>query len=86
VRYSVRSTLDVQSGAASAQGRWPPGGTAFDNMSTRPILGTRDWTRFEVVLDIPASAIGLAFGFFLAGLGSRGSMISRCETWARMCP
>jgi erythromycin esterase len=42
---------------------------AFDNMTTRRILGTRDWTRFEIVLDIPASAIGIAFGFFLSGTG-----------------
>ena len=72
VRYSgfVR-TLNVQSDGAALWLRadGPPGGTAFDNMSSRRILGTRDWTRFEVVLDIPESAIGLAFGFFLSGPG-----------------
>jgi erythromycin esterase len=72
IRYSgfVRSHEVRGDGAAlwlRADG--PPGGTAFDNMSARPIMGTRDWTRYDVVLDIPASAVGLAFGFFLSGPG-----------------
>lgn len=72
VRYSAFiRTLDVQGDGAALWLRadGPPGGTAFDNMSARPIVGTRDWNRFEIVLDIPASAIGLAFGFLLAGGG-----------------
>src|SRR5512140_278762 len=29
---------------------------AFDNMQTRPIKGTSDWKRYDVVLDVPAEA------------------------------
>ena len=42
---------------------------AFDNMQQRAIKGTTDWTRYEIVLDVPASAARLAFGILLAGGG-----------------
>src|SRR5262245_21787155 len=42
---------------------------AFDNMQGRPIKGTTDWKRVEVVLDVPDNAVGLAFGILLAGDG-----------------
>ena len=42
---------------------------AFDNMSNRPIRGTLDWTRYEVVLDVSEKAKGLAFGLLLGGPG-----------------
>lgn len=42
---------------------------AFDNMGKRPIKGTTDWTRYEVVLDVAPSAKNLAFGLLLAGPG-----------------
>ncbi len=45
-------------------------GIAFDNMKTRPIKGTTDWTRYDVVLDVPAAAIELAFGMGLDGYGA----------------
>lgn len=41
----------------------------FDNMNHRPVEGTADWTRCEIVLDVPAVAEALAFGFFLKGTG-----------------
>ncbi|MEO8377802.1 MAG: hypothetical protein ABI579_09025 [Candidatus Sumerlaeota bacterium] len=34
----------------------------FDNMSSRPIRTRADWVRYEVVLDVPAGAIGIALG------------------------
>jgi hypothetical protein len=47
-----------------------PGGIlAFDNMGTRPVKGTADWTRHEVVLDVPEAALRLAFGSLLMGTG-----------------
>ena len=41
----------------------------FDNMQGRPIKGTTDWTRYEIVLDVPPDAVRLAFGVLLAGGG-----------------
>jgi hypothetical protein len=46
---------------------------AFDNMDSRPVTGTTDWKRYEVVLDVPVGATGIAYGFFLRGKG---------EVWA----
>ena len=42
---------------------------SFDNMQNRPIKGTTDWQRYEVVLDVPDSAVGIAFGILLDGPG-----------------
>jgi len=42
---------------------------AFDNMFTRQIKNTTDWKRYEVVLDIPARAIGISYGALLNGKG-----------------
>jgi hypothetical protein len=44
-------------------------GTAFDNMQKRPIEGTTDWTRHEVVLDVADDSIQIAFGVLSAGTG-----------------
>lgn len=44
-------------------------GTAFDNMSDRPLRGSFGWQAAEVVLDIPADATTLSFGFLLEGRG-----------------
>ncbi|WP_413992187.1 hypothetical protein ACMDCR_08915 [Labrys okinawensis] len=41
----------------------------FDNMQQRPIKGTTDWTKYEVVLDVPQKSEQIAFGFLLAGRG-----------------
>jgi hypothetical protein len=42
---------------------------SFDNMQNQPIKGTSDWTRYEIVLDVPQAAIALAFGILLEGKG-----------------
>ena len=42
---------------------------AFDNMQTRPLLGSADWTRASVVLDVPSDAEGILFGLILASGG-----------------
>lgn len=49
-----------------------PTGTslAFDNMQDRPVRGTQDWRRYEIVLDIPEESVNIAFGFLLAGPGT----------------
>jgi len=41
----------------------------FDNMNNRPVKGTTDWQEASVVLDVPAGASALAYGFFVAGGG-----------------
>jgi hypothetical protein len=40
-----------------------------DYMQDRPLMGTRDWKREEIVLDVPTNAIGITFGFLLSGTG-----------------
>lgn len=42
----------------------------FDNMDSRPVSGTTDWRMYEIVLDVPAAAKNIAFGFFLVGTGT----------------
>lgn len=41
----------------------------FDNMSGRPILGSRDWSRYSITLDVPDDAIGINIGFLMQGRG-----------------
>ena len=43
---------------------------AFDAMAHRPVVGTRDWRRYDVVLDVPVQAASLAFGAHLAAAGT----------------
>lgn len=42
---------------------------AFDNMNDRPIKGSADWQRHEIVLDVSAQATVLAYGLLLSGKG-----------------
>lgn len=42
---------------------------SFDNMEKRPIKGTTDWKKYEIVLDVPKNASLIAFGALLAGTG-----------------
>ncbi|CAG0936708.1 hypothetical protein TFLX_05593 [Thermoflexales bacterium] len=41
----------------------------FDNMQNRPIQGTHDWQKYEVVLDVPENSVDLAYGILVAGKG-----------------
>lgn len=43
---------------------------AFDNMQNRPLAGTRDWQRVEIVLDVDPSADAILFGLLLDGPGT----------------
>ena len=43
---------------------------AFDNMQDRPIKGTSDWQSYDVVLDVPQEATGIAFGVLLSSSGT----------------
>jgi hypothetical protein len=42
---------------------------SFDNMADRPIKGTTEWTKCEIVLDVPSNASMLAYGALLSGTG-----------------
>lgn len=43
---------------------------AFDNMQTRAIKGTSDWTKYSVVLDIAPAANAIYLGILVAGKGT----------------
>jgi hypothetical protein len=43
---------------------------AFDNMQDRPIMGTKDWQNYAVVLNVPQDATGIFFGVLLTGPGT----------------
>lgn len=46
---------------------------SFDNMyngkKDRSIKGTKDWAKYEIVLDVPSTATNLAYGALLVGTG-----------------
>ena len=42
---------------------------AFDNMSKRPIKGTTDWAKYEIVLFVPAEATSISYGVLLDKTG-----------------
>lgn len=42
---------------------------SFDNMSNRPLKGTTDWGKHEIVLDVPGNSAIVAFGILLQGKG-----------------
>ena len=41
----------------------------FDNMNSRPIKGTTDWKKYEIVLDVASDASNLAYGALISGTG-----------------
>lgn len=42
---------------------------SLDNMQDRPVKGTGDWQRYELVLNVPDNAIAVSFGLVLVGKG-----------------
>lgn len=42
----------------------------FDNMEDRPIKGTMDWEKFEIICDVPEKGTILNFGVLLVGAGN----------------
>ena len=42
----------------------------FYGMEDRPISGTTQWKRYDVVLDVPRDAVDIAFGYNLNGSGT----------------
>lgn len=42
---------------------------SFDNMQDRPIKGTSDWIKCEIILDVPEESGTLNYGILLSGTG-----------------
>jgi hypothetical protein len=42
---------------------------AISNMQDRPVKGTTDWTKYDVVLDIPEDSVDIAFGPWIQETG-----------------
>jgi hypothetical protein len=64
-------TSDLTGGRA---GLWwradgPKGMLAFDNMQERGPMGTTAWTRYELVLEVPADTVNINFGMLMPGRG-----------------
>ena len=64
-------TKDVRGGA----GLWmredgPTGPVQFDNMQSRPVTGTSDWTEYTIQLPLDATANDLYIGVLLNGSGT----------------
>ncbi|HEY2376666.1 MAG TPA: hypothetical protein VGH98_11880 [Gemmatimonadaceae bacterium] len=64
-------TIGVNEGTAELFMRVDGGGVVqtSDYMQNRPLMLTNDWSRQEIVLDIPRDAIGMTYGFLLSGSG-----------------
>jgi len=74
----IRLTGNIKcENVASSAGMWmrvdgkqPGVMLTFDNMSNRPIKGTTDWQKYEIVLDVPDSSSNIGYGVLLEGNGS----------------
>jgi erythromycin esterase len=76
-RVRLSAYVKTDSVGAPGAGLWmrvdgPTGTLRFDNMTGfgRAILGTRDWTEYSVVLDVPTNAVGITMGALLIGSGT----------------
>lgn len=73
VQFSGYVKSELTSGWAGLWMRMDAGsliGVEFDNMQTRPIEGSTDWTQYSVVLDVPAGTTAVNFGILLDGVGT----------------
>jgi len=58
----------------------------FDNMQDRPLRGSFDWARSEVVLEVPAEGQAIAFGVVMGGKGGVRLRGVRLEAVGRDVP
>jgi len=42
---------------------------SFDCMKNRSISGTKDWEKYDIVLDVPSHSVNINYGLLLAGAG-----------------
>jgi RNA polymerase sigma factor (sigma-70 family) len=52
-----------------ADGAWKNRAGCFDNMYERAIAGTTEWAKYDVIVDVPATAERIIFGVLLNGIG-----------------
>jgi hypothetical protein len=52
----------------------------FDNMENRPITGSKDWKKHDLILDVPKAARHIAFGALVGGEGQAWISGFRFET------
>jgi hypothetical protein len=76
LRMSAWVKTELVSGTAQlwlrVDGDWKSAATqrgCFDNMDDRPIVGSTAWRKYELVVDIPKTSTGVAFGLMLLGKG-----------------
>jgi hypothetical protein len=73
VRMSVWiKTEDVQEWASAwlrVDGEGQGQMRAFDNMCNRLIVGSSDWKKYDIVLDVPNASTNICFGVMLSGRG-----------------
>lgn len=76
IRYTGHLRTENVSGWAGlwlrVDGPQPGRSLAFDNMKTsgRPVVGTTDWKKYEIVLEVPQEATWIVFGMLLSGKGT----------------
>jgi hypothetical protein len=58
----------------------------FDNMDPRALHGDNDWKSYSIVLDVPADAIDIAFGFLLEKRGLVQAEDFKLETVGKDVP
>ncbi len=76
-RVRVTGFVRVDSVTGPGAGLWmridgPRGTLGFDNMISygRAIVGSRAWSEYSIVLDVPVSAVGVTAGLLFQGRGS----------------
>jgi RNA polymerase sigma factor (sigma-70 family) len=68
----VKTKLENEASAQlwlRADGAWKNRAGCFDNMYERAIEGTTEWVKYEVAVDVPATANRVVFGVLLNGIG-----------------
>jgi AraC family transcriptional regulator len=58
----------------------------FDNMGNRQVKGTTDWTKYELVLDVPEETALISFGFFVYEKGKAWADDFRIEVVGKDVP
>jgi hypothetical protein len=76
LRMSAWVKTKVETGSAQLwvriDGDWESSSSeagCFDNMDDRPITGTTDWKKYDLVVQLPVRSTGIAFGLMLIGKG-----------------
>ena len=59
---------------------------AFDNMRSRPVLGTQTWKSYDIVIDVPENGKQIAYGVLLIGKGTLGIDELRFDTVGKDVP